>query len=161
MYLIYYNNRPKWVKTAAIGKTVVTTQLIEKITAKSGRKLFDVPVGFKWFSEGLLDGSLCFGGEESAGASFLRLDGSVWTTDKDGFVPALLSAEITSRMNKDPGIIYTELTREYGEPFYDRIEAKATHEQKEKIKKLTRCPGKTQGIGRGKDNRYSYECSGK
>jgi len=130
-------NRPKWVKTAAIGKTVVTTRLIEKITARSGLKLYDVPVGFKWFSEGLLDGSVCFGGEESAGASFLRLDGNVWTTDKDGFVPALLSAEITAKMNKDPGIIYTELTKEFGEPFYDRIEAKATPKQKEKIKKLT------------------------
>ncbi|HUZ59321.1 MAG TPA: phosphoglucomutase (alpha-D-glucose-1,6-bisphosphate-dependent) [Hanamia sp.] len=130
-------NRPKWAKTSAVGKTVVTTQLIERITAKLNRKLYDVPVGFKWFVDGLLDGSLCFGGEESAGASFSRLDGSVWTTDKDGFIPALLSAEITSKMGKDPGKIYNDLTKEYGEPFYDRIEAKATPEQKEKLKSLS------------------------
>ncbi|MDQ6891044.1 MAG: phosphoglucomutase (alpha-D-glucose-1,6-bisphosphate-dependent) [Bacteroidota bacterium] len=130
-------NRPEWAKTSAVGKTVVTTQLIERIAAKLNRKLYDVPVGFKWFVDGLLDGSLCFGGEESAGASFSRLDGSVWTTDKDGFVPALLSAEITAKMGSDPGKIYKVLTKEYGEPFYDRIEAKATPEQKEKLKNLS------------------------
>lgn len=130
-------NRPKWAKTSAVGKTVVTTQLIDRIAAKLNRKLYDVPVGFKWFVDRLLDGSLCFGGEESAGASFSRLDGSVWTTDKDGFIPALLSAEITAKMGKDPCKIYNELTREYGEPFYDRIEAKATPEQKEKLKSLS------------------------
>jgi len=130
-------NRPQWATTSAIGKTVVTTQLIDRIAAKLNRKIFDVPVGFKWFVDGLQDGSLCFGGEESAGASFSRLDGSVWTTDKDGFIPALLSAEITAKMGSDPGKIYTELTKEYGEPFYDRIEAKATAEQKEKLKKLS------------------------
>ena len=96
-----------------------------------------MPVGFKWFVDGLLDSSLCFGGEESAGASFSRLNGSVWTTDKDGFIPALLSAEITAKMEKDPGKIYDELTKEFGKPFYDRIEAKATPEQKEKLKKLS------------------------
>jgi phosphoglucomutase len=130
-------NRPQWKNTAAIGKTVVTTQLIDRITEKSGRKLYEVPVGFKWFVDGLLDRSLCFGGEESAGASFSRLDGSVWTTDKDGFVPALLSAEITAKLGRDPGIVYDELTKEFGQPVYDRVEAKATPEQKEKLKKLS------------------------
>lgn len=130
-------NRKQWNKTATVGKTVVTTQLIDRIVAKQGRKIYDVPVGFKWFVDGLLDSSLCFGGEESAGASFSRLDGSVWTTDKDGFIPALLSAEITANLGKDPGVIYNELTAEFGEPFYDRIEAKATVEQKEKLSKLS------------------------
>ena len=134
-YLLQH--RPDWNKKAAVGKTVVTTQLIERIAKKQGRKIYDVPVGFKWFVDGLLDSSLCFGGEESAGASFLRLDGSVWTTDKDGFIPALLAAEITAKMGKDPGILYRELTKELGEPFYDRIEAKATPEQKEKLSKLS------------------------
>ncbi|CAN5741752.1 phosphoglucomutase (alpha-D-glucose-1,6-bisphosphate-dependent) [soil metagenome] len=130
-------HRPGWNKKSSIGKTVVTTQLIDRIAAKQGRKIDDVPVGFKWFVDGLLDSSLCFGGEESAGASFSRLDGSVWTTDKDGFIPALLAAEITAKMGKDPGEMYKELTQEFGEPFYDRIEAKATSEQKEKLKKLS------------------------
>lgn len=130
-------NRPQWNKKSAVGKTFVTTQLIDRIAKKLGRQINDVPVGFKWFVDGLLDSSLCFGGEESAGASFSRLDGTVWTTDKDGFIPALLSAEITAKMKKDPGVIYNELTKEFGEPFYDRIEAKATPEQKEKLKKLS------------------------
>ena len=134
-YLLQH--RPLWNDKAAIGKTVVTTQLIERISKKKRRTLYDVPVGFKWFVDGLLDSSLCFGCEESAGASFSRLDGSVWTTDKDGFIPALLSAEITAKMGKDPGEIYNELIKESGEPFYDRIEAKATPEQKEKLKKLS------------------------
>jgi phosphoglucomutase len=134
-YLLQH--RPDWNKKSAVGKTVVTTQLIDRIAAKLGRKIDDVPVGFKWFVDGLLDSSLCFGGEESAGASFSRLNGNVWTTDKDGFIPALLSAEITAKIGKDPGKIYNELTKEFGEPFYDRIEAKATPEQKEKLKKLT------------------------
>jgi phosphoglucomutase len=136
---IYYlvNNRPAWSAKAGIGKTVVTTQLINRIVKKLDRPLFEVPVGLKWFVDGLLDGSLCFGGEESAGASFSRMDGSVWTTDKDGFIPALLSAEITAKTGRDPGMIYKELTQEFGEPFYDRVEAKATVEQKNKLKKLT------------------------
>ena len=134
-YLLQH--RPDWNKKSAVGKTVVTTQLIDRIAAKLGRKIDDVPVGFKWFVDGLLDSSLCFGGEESAGASFSRLNGNVWTTDKDGFIPALLSAEITAKIGKDPGKIYNELTKEFGEPFYDRIEAKATPEQKEKLKKLS------------------------
>jgi phosphoglucomutase len=106
-------------------------------TAKLGGKIYEVPVGFKWFVDGLLDGSLGFGGEESAGASFVRLDGSVWTTDKDGIVPALLSAEITARMGRDPGEIYRELTREFSEPIYDRVEASVTPEQKEALEKLS------------------------
>ncbi len=125
------------VNTSAVGKTVVTTQLIDRIAAKLNRKIFDVPVGFKWFVDGLLGGSLCFGGEESAGASLSRFEGSVWTTDKDGFIPALLSAEITAKTGEDPGKIYSNLTKEFGEPFYDRIEAKATVEQKENFKNLS------------------------
>lgn len=137
--VVFYllQHRPEWNKNAAVGKTIVTSQLIEKITTKLGRKIYDVPVGFKWFADGLLDSSLCFGGEESAGASFSRTDGSVWTTDKDGFVPALLSAEITAKLGRDPGVIYAETIKEYGEPFYERIEAKTTPEQKERLSKLT------------------------
>ncbi len=134
-YLLQH--RPDWNKNSAVGKTIVTTQLIERIAAKFKRKIDDVPVGFKWFVDGLLDSSLCFGGEESAGASFSRLNGKVWTTDKDGFIPALLSAEITAKIGKDPGEIYNDLTKEFGEPFYDRIESKATPEQKEKLKSLS------------------------
>jgi phosphoglucomutase len=111
--------------------------MIDRVTAKLSRKLYEVPVGFKWFVDGLLDGSLAFAGEESAGASFARLDGGVWTTDKDGIVPALLAAEITARMGRDPGEIYRELTREFGEPAYDRVEAPATPEQKELLAKLS------------------------
>ena len=132
-----FQNRPKWPKAAAVGKTVVSSQMIDRVTAKLGRKLYEVPVGFKWFVDGLLDGSLGFGGEESAGASFVRLDGSVWTTDKDGIVPALLAAEITARMGRDPGEIYRELTREFGEPLYDRVEAPATLAQKAILAKLS------------------------
>ena len=132
-----FQHRPKWRKEAAIGKTVVSSQMIDRVTAKVGRKLYEVPVGFKWFVDGLLDGSLGFGGEESAGASFARLDGTVWTTDKDGIIPALLAAEITARMGRDPGETYGELTREFGEPVYDRVEAPATPEQKEILGKLS------------------------
>jgi len=136
---IYYlfQHRPKWRTEAAVGKTVVSSQMIDRVTAKLGRKLYEVPVGFKWFVNGLLDGSLGFGGEESAGASFLRRDGTIWTTDKDGIVPALLAAEITARMGRDPGKIYGDLTREFGEPVYDRVEAPATPEQKEMLEKLS------------------------
>jgi len=132
-----FQHRPKWREAAAVGKTVVSSQMIDRVTAKLGRKLYEVPVGFKWFVDGLVDGSLGFGGEESAGASFVRLDGSVWTTDKDGIVPALLAAEITARMERDPGEVYRELTREFGEPFYDRVEAPATPEQKQVLEKLS------------------------
>jgi phosphoglucomutase len=132
-----FQHRPKWLKEAAVGKTVVSSRMIDLVTAKLGRKLYEVPVGFKWFVDGLLDGSLGFGGEESAGASFLRLDGKVWTTDKDGIVPALLAAEITAKMGRDPGEIYHELTGEFGEPVYDRVESPATPEQKEILKMLS------------------------
>jgi phosphoglucomutase len=132
-----FQHRLKWRKEAAVGKTVVSSQMIDRVTAKLGRKLYEVPVGFKWFVEGLLDGSLAFGGEESAGASFVRMDGSVWTTDKDGIVPALLSAEITAQMGRDPGEIYSELTREFGEPAFERIEAPATPDQKKLLARLS------------------------
>ncbi len=132
-----FQHRPKWHKEAAVGKTLVSSQMIDRVTAKLGRKLYEVPVGFKWFVDRLLDGSLGFGGEESAGASFVRLDGAVWTTDKDGIVPALLAAEITARMERDPGEIYHELTREFGEFVYDRVEASATTKQKEMLKRLS------------------------
>ncbi len=132
-----FQHRPKWSKDAGIGKTVVSSQMIDRVAAKLGRKLCEVPVGFKWFVDGLLDGSLGFAGEESAGASFARLDGTVWTTDKDGIIPALLAAEITARMGCDPGEIYQELTREFGEPVYDRVEAPATPEQKAQLARLS------------------------
>jgi phosphoglucomutase len=136
---IYYlfQHRPKWSNAAAVGKTMVSSQMIDRVTAKLGRKLYEVPVGFKWFVDGLLDGTLGFGGEESAGASFLRLDGTVWTTDKDGIVPALLAAEITARMDRDPGQIYQELATEFGESVYTRTEAPATVQEKEILKKLS------------------------
>jgi phosphoglucomutase len=136
---VYYlfQHRPKWSKSAAVGKTLVSSRMIDRVTAKLGRKLYEAPVGFKWFVDGLLDGSLGFGGEESTGASFIRLDGSVWTTDKDGIIPSLLAAEITARTDRDPGEIYRELTREFGEPVYDRVEAPATPEQKELLAKLS------------------------
>jgi phosphoglucomutase len=116
---------------------MVSSQMIDRVTAKLGRKLYEVPVGFKWFVDGLLDGTLGFGGEESAGAAFLRLDGSVWTTDKDGIVPALLAAEITARMDRDPGQIYHELTTEFGGSVYTRTEAPATVQEKEILRKLS------------------------
>ena len=125
-----FQHRPRWNKQAAIGKTVVSTQMIDRVAARLGRKLYEVPVGFKWFVEGLHDCSLAFGGEESAGASFSRIDGTVWTTDKDGIVPALLSAEITARTGRDAGENYRALTRDFGECFADRVDAPATSEQK-------------------------------
>ena len=120
-----------------MGKTVVSSGMIDRVSAKLGRTLYEVPVGFKWFVDGLFDGSLGFGGEESAGASFLRRDGTVWTTDKDGIVPALLAAEITARTGRDPGEIYRELTRELGEPVSDLVEAPATPAQKERLSALS------------------------
>ena len=131
------DHRPNWRPDAAVGTTVVTTQMIARITAKAGRRLYEVPVGFKWFVDGLLDGSLGFGGEESAGASFARLDGTVWTTDKDGIVAALLAAEITQRMGHEPAEIYGELTHAFGEPAFDRVEAPASRAQKEVLAKLS------------------------
>jgi phosphoglucomutase len=125
-----FQHRPRWRKEAAVGKTVVSTSMIDRVAAKLGRRLHEVPVGFKWFVDGLLDGSLGFGGEESAGASFLRMDGGVWTTDKDGFIPCLLAAELTARMGRDPGEVYLDLTHGFGEPAYDRVEAPATPAEK-------------------------------
>ena len=132
-----FANRPGWRTDAAVGKTVVSSAMIDRVTARLGRKLYEVPVGFKWFADGLLDGALGFAGEESAGASFLRRDGSVWTTDKDGIVPALLSAEMTARSGRDPGVLYRGLTRDFGEMAADRIEAPATAEQKQKLAGLS------------------------
>jgi phosphoglucomutase len=132
-----FQHRPKWRHEAAVGKTVVSSRMIDRVAAKLGRKLYEVPVGFKWFVDGLLDGSLGFGGEESAGATFARLDGAVWTTDKDGMAPALLAGEITARLGRDPGEIYAELTREFGESAYDRVEAPATPAQKQQLAKLS------------------------
>jgi phosphoglucomutase len=131
------NHRPQWRQTVAVGKTVVSSSMIDRVVKKLGRQLREVPVGFKWFVPGLVDGSYCFGGEESAGASFLRLDGTVWTTDKDGPIMDLLAAEITARTGKNPGEHYRELTAEFGIPYYTRIDAPATPEQKAKLEKLT------------------------
>jgi len=132
-----FTNRPQWSQAVAIGKTVVSSSMIDRVVQKLGRRLVEVPVGFKWFVEGLIDGSLGFGGEESSGATFLRRDGTVWTTDKDGLVPNLLAAEITARTGKDPGEHYQELTAEFGEPYYTRIDAPATPEEKAKLGKLS------------------------
>ena len=132
-----YRHRPRWPKNAAVGKTIVTSQMVDRVTANFGRKLYEVPVGFKWFVDGLLDASLGFAGEESAGATFLRLDGRVWTTDKDGIVPALLAAEITMRMGRDPGEIYRALTRELGEPAERRVQVAATPKQRQLLARLS------------------------
>ncbi len=130
-------HRPQWPQSAAVGKTLVSSAMIDRVVAGLGRMLMEVPVGFKWFAPGLFDGSICFGGEESAGASFLRRDGSVWTTDKDGLIMGLLAAEITAVTGKDPGEHYRELTAQYGAPLYTRIDAPATPEQKAVLKKLS------------------------
>jgi phosphoglucomutase len=130
-------HRPRWSAKPAVGKTLVSSGMIDRVVKKLGRQLCEVPVGFKWFSPGLFDGSVCFGGEESAGASFLRMDGTVWTTDKDGPIMDLLAAEITARTGKDPGEHFRELAAEFGTPFYTRIDAPATLEQKAKLAKLS------------------------
>ncbi len=130
-------HRPDWNKSAAIGKTVVSSSMIDRVVQKLGRQLKEVPVGFKWFAPGLFDGTICFGGEESAGASFLRRDGTVWTTDKDGPIMDLLAAEITARTGKDPGEHYRKLTSEFGDPLYTRIDAPATPEQKARLIRLS------------------------
>ncbi len=159
-------HRPDWPSGAAVGKTLVSSSMIDLVVRKLGRKLWEVPVGFKWFAPGLFDGSCCFGGEESAGASFLRRDGTVWTTDKDGPIMALLAAEITARTGKDPGEHYRAMTAEFGTPFYTRIDAAATPEEKARLlqlspeavkdatlagepitAKLTRAPGNNAAIG--------------
>jgi phosphoglucomutase len=159
-------HRPLWPQDIAVGKTLVSSSMIDKVVQKSGRRLLEVPVGFKWFVPGLVDGSCCFGGEESAGASFLRLDGTAWATDKDGPIMDLLAAEITARTEKDPGEHYRELTAEFGTSYYTRIDAPATPEQKANLRdlsaeavkastlggepitaKLTRAPGNNAPIG--------------
>ena len=132
-----FNHRPKWKANTMVGKTLVSSQMIDRVAAKINRKVVEVPVGFKWFVDGLLNGSMGFVGEESAGASFLRMNGKTWTTDKDGIIAALLSAEITAVTGKDPGKIYKELAEELGNSVYDRVEAKATPEQKQKLSKLS------------------------
>jgi len=132
-----FQNRSGWKKDAAVGKTLVSSSMIDRVAQHLGRKLSEVPVGFKWFVDGLIDGSYGFGGEESAGASFLRRDGTVWTTDKDGFIMSLLAAEITARTGKDPGEHYQELTQRFGNPMYERIDAPATAAQKEVLEKLS------------------------
>jgi phosphoglucomutase len=161
-----YANRSGWRHDSAVGKTVVSSGMIDRVTAKLGRKLIEVPVGFKWFSNGLMDGSLAFGGEESAGASFLRRDGSVWTTDKDGLIMGLLAAEMTARTGHDPNQVYASATHDLGESFYQRIDSPATRGQKELLAqldpanfeanelagepveaKLNRAPGNNQAIG--------------
>jgi phosphoglucomutase len=132
-----FANRQQWSHSVAVGKTVVSSSMIDRVVKKLGRRLVEVPVGFKWFVEGLIDGSLGFGGEESSGATFLRRDGTVWTTDKDGLVPNLLAAEITARTGKDPGEHYQALTAEFGTSYYTRIDAPATPEQKALLEKLS------------------------
>ncbi|MDM0077044.1 phosphoglucomutase (alpha-D-glucose-1,6-bisphosphate-dependent) [Variovorax sp. J2P1-59] len=132
-----FQHRPQWGAQVAVGKTVVSTQLIDRLTARLGRRLYEVPVGFKWFADGLLDASLGFVGEESAGATFLRRDGSAWTTDKDGITAALLSAEITARMGRDPGALYADLANEFGNPVASRIDAPATPRQKKQLSALS------------------------
>ncbi|PBI89769.1 Phosphoglucomutase [Variovorax boronicumulans] len=132
-----FTHRPHWPAQAAVGKTVVSSRMIDRVAARLGRPLYEVPVGFKWFVDGLVDGSLGFGGEESAGATFLRHDGSAWTTDKDGIVPALLSAEIAARTGRDPGERFTELTQALGRPVSDRVDAPATPEQKKRLSALS------------------------
>jgi phosphoglucomutase len=134
-YLLKY--RPDWPAHIAVGKTLVSSSMIDRVVHRLGRSLCEVPVGFKWFVPGLFEGSLCFGGEESAGASFLRKDGTVWATDKDGPIMDLLAAEITARMGKDPGELYQELTSEFGMPYYTRIDAPAIPDQKARLQKLS------------------------
>jgi phosphoglucomutase len=145
-----FRERKRWPETAAVGKTVVSTALIDRVAKKAGRKLFEVPVGFKWFAQGLFDGSLGFGGEESAGASCLRMDGSVWTTDKDGIVPALLSAEIMAKSGRDPGEVYAALAGELGRPFADRVQASANPSQKQKLSNLSASEIELDALGGGK-----------
>jgi phosphoglucomutase len=132
-----FRHRPQWCASAAVGKTAVSTQLIDRVAARLQRRLFEVPVGFKWFSQGLLDGSLGFGGEESAGAAFLRRDGSAWTTDTDGLIAALLAAGITARCGRDPGALYLELAGQLGQAFADRVEAPAAAQQKKRLSALS------------------------
>ncbi|WP_163030137.1 phosphoglucomutase, partial [Pseudomonas viridiflava] len=132
-----FQNRPEWRADAAVGKTVVSSGMIDRVAARLGRRLYEVPVGFKYFADGLFEGSLGFGGEESAGASFLRRDGTVWTTDKDGLIPALLAAEITARTGRDPSEHYQTMTEQLGKPYSTRVDAKANPQQKALLSKLS------------------------
>ena len=132
-----FQNRPKWKKEAAVGKTIVSSSMIDRVADGLKRKIYEVPVGFKWFVDGLYNGSLNFGGEESAGASFSRMDGRVWTTDKDGIIPCLLAGEMTARTGRDPGEIYKNLTKQFGICYNDRIEASASLEEKKILASLT------------------------
>jgi phosphoglucomutase len=132
-----FSHRPQWPSQAGVGKTVVSSSMIDRVTARLGRRLVEVPVGFKWFVDGLVSGALGFGGEESAGASFLRRDGAVWSTDKDGIILGLLAAEMTAATERDPGESYRELTRELGDPVYERIDAPASREQKAALSRLS------------------------
>jgi len=132
-----FRNRPNWSASAAVGKTAVSSQMIDRVAKRLERRLYEVPVGFKWYVDGLVKGTLGFGGEESAGASFSRRDGTVWTTDKDGLAPALLSVEMTARTGRDPGELYQMMTRDLGEPVFSRVDAAATREQKRKLSKLS------------------------
>ena len=141
-----FRHRPDWSAGAAVGKTLVSSQMIDRVARKLGRRVYETPVGFKWFVPGLLEGSLGFGGEESAGASFLSRDGEAWTTDKDGILMALLSAEIFSQMGKDPGELYRQLARELGEPVYARVDVKATARQKERLLRLSTDQIKMDGL---------------
>lgn len=142
-----FSRRKDWGKDVAVGKTIVSSSMIDRVTARLGRKLYEVPVGFKWFVEGLLAGRLGFAGEESAGSSFLRRDGGVWTTDKDGIIACLLSAEITARLGRDPGEMYQELAREFGDPVYERIEAPATPEEKAALQQLSPAAVQIEEVG--------------
>ena len=145
-------HRPRWPADAAVGKTLVSSGMIDRVVQRLERRLCEVPVGFKWFVPGLFDASFCFGGEESAGASFLRHDGSVWTTDKDGLIMNLLAAEITARTDKDPGEHYRELTAQFGTPHYTRLDAPATLEQRTRLGRLS--PRRRQSIdARGRADR--------
>jgi phosphoglucomutase len=132
-----FQNRPEWREDAAIGKTLVSSSMIDRVAGAVGRKVCEVPVGFKWFVDGLLAGSYAFGGEESSGASFVRRNGTVWTTDKDGFIMDLLAAEITARTGRDPGELYATLTGRFGDPVYERIDAPATPALKAALQRLS------------------------
>jgi phosphoglucomutase len=160
MIAYLFRHRPRWRADAAVGKTAVSSSMIDRVAASLGRRLHEVPVGFKYFVDGLLDGSLGFGGEESAGASFLRRDGSVWTTDKDGIIPCLLAAEITAALGRDPGEVYRDLTREFGNPVYERIDAPATPAQKAALEKLAPDRVRATEPGRREDRCEAYDGAG-